>query len=150
MVREEGGEKKLYYKTGLSSLAQQWQPVQELIRECTVEAARDLYFRLTGIKNTDPPAWVFNDFGPIAIRYFKDLNRNRKLDARERLSGEMIHTTPIDEANTARGLPVNLGPSHGCIHIKPIDRDCFLQAGAFARGTDFIIHTYDEPLPKGY
>ena len=41
-----------------------------------------------------PSTWVFNDFGPMAIRYFKDLNGNGVLDGKERLSGEMIHTTP--------------------------------------------------------
>jgi hypothetical protein len=37
------------------------------------------------------------------IRYFEDKNNNRKLDGKEQLSGEMNHTTPDNEAATARG-----------------------------------------------
>lgn len=55
---------------------------------------RNQYDKLYGTKKV-PNTWVFNDFGPVAIRYFKDLNANRKLDKGkgESLSGEMIHTT---------------------------------------------------------
>lgn len=68
----------------------------------------------------------------------------------ERLSGEMIHTTPVDEARTVRSLAVSLVSSHGGIHVRPVDRDRFHAAGAFAPGTDLIIHRYDERLPKDF
>lgn len=97
-----------------------------------------------------PDKWVLNDFGPIAIRYFKDLNDNRILDGKEKLEGRMIHTTPKNEAQTILGKKVKLEESHGCIHIKPKDRDRFISKGAFDRGTTFIIHKYSETyhLPK--
>ncbi|GAA3916134.1 L,D-transpeptidase [Litoribacillus peritrichatus] len=91
-----------------------------------------------------PKTWIFNDFGPVAIRYFKDLNNNGKLDGRETLSGEMFHTTPDNEAEYAQKLPVRLYPSHGCIHLKPTDRDKLFSIGAFKRGTLFTVHKYTE------
>lgn len=91
-----------------------------------------------------PKTWIFNDFGPIAIRYFKDLNNNGKLDGRETLSGEMFHTTPDNEAEHALKKPVRLYPSHGCIHLKPADRDQLFAIGAFKRGTQFTVHKYTE------
>ena len=63
-----------------------------------------LYHRLYGQMRV-PNKWVFNDFGPIAIRWFKDLNGNKKLDGSEKLSGQMFHTTPVNEAEHAQGTP---------------------------------------------
>jgi hypothetical protein len=90
---------------------------------------------------------VFNDFGPWAVRYFKDKNHNKKLDAGESLSGEMIHTTPENEGQIVKGEPVTLEPSHGCIHVSPADRDRFHAVGAFDKGVDLIIHVYAEAVP---
>ncbi|AZZ91983.1 hypothetical protein EUZ85_15080 [Hahella sp. KA22] len=101
------------------------------------------YFDLYSV-NKVPDKWVFNDFGPVAIRWYKDTNKNNKLDGKEVLSGQMFHTTPIDEARTARGLSVNLVPSHGCIHLKPGDRDKLMSLSAFKQGTRFIVHEYHE------
>lgn len=95
-----------------------------------------------------PKTWVFNDFGPIAIRWFKDLNGNGRLDGRESLSGQMFHTTPDNEAQQARGLPLALVSSHGCIHIKPPDRDELFKIKAFKEGTPFIVHKYHETYRK--
>jgi len=91
-----------------------------------------------------PPKWVFNDFGPIAIRWFKDLNGNQILDNKETLSGQMFHTTPLNEAQHKQGLLIKLTASHGCIHLKPLDRDNLLRSGAFNSGMLFVIHKYDE------
>jgi hypothetical protein len=59
----------------------------------------------------------------------------------------MFHTTPNNEASTDRDDPVILGGSHGCIHVKPLDRDKLHQAGAFNRGTDLIIYSYEDVVP---
>jgi len=93
-----------------------------------------------------PPKWVFNDFGPIAVRWFKDLNNNKILDKTERLSGQMFHTTPQNEAESSLGEKVNLMPSHGCIHLKPSDRDKLIGLGAFKPKTIFIVHSYHEKI----
>ncbi len=81
---------------------------------------KDVYYKLPSGK------WVFNDFGPIAIRYFKDLNSNKILDDGEILEGRMIHTTAEDEALHFRGKKISLTESHGCIHIKPAARSYFI------------------------
>lgn len=61
--------------------------------------------------------------------------------------GEMIHTTPEDEANSARGIPFTLSESHGCVHIRPSDRDKLVRAHVFKIGTPFIVHRYTETYP---
>jgi hypothetical protein len=95
-----------------------------------------------------PDTWIFSDFGPVAVRYYRDKNRDRRRNANEPLSGEMIHTTQINEAESDifNGNPsqVHLYDSHGCIHIRPIDRRHFVDAGAFRKGMTLIIHSYDE------
>lgn len=137
------GEKVLY-KTGM--LGKPWKPINDLIPGATPDTIRDYYHKLYG-EYKIPDQWVFNDFGVKAIRYFQDLNHNKTLDKNERLSGEMIHTTPNDEANTALGKKIKLEESHGCIHLKPLDRDKLEKAGAFTKGTDLTIHQYDETIP---
>jgi hypothetical protein len=95
-----------------------------------------------------PDTWIFNDFGPLAVRYYRDRNKNRRRDPNEPLEGEMIHTTHYNEAQAERypddPSKVELDDSHGCIHIKPIDRDAFTAAGAFRQGMTLVIHTYSE------
>jgi hypothetical protein len=103
----------------------------------------DQHLALYGVAAV-PKTWVFNDFGPLAVRYFRDLNGNRKLDGNERLEGEMIHTTPQDEAATARGLTVTLAQSHGCVHVKPADRDTMIKMGILSSGNSFVVHGYSE------
>jgi hypothetical protein len=88
-----------------------------------------------------PKTWVFNDFGPVAIRYYPDLNNNRRQDPNEPLSGQMFHTTVESEAKHGAALY----PSHGCIHLRPMDRDTLLKKlHAFDKGTLIVIHRYDE------
>jgi hypothetical protein len=104
----------------------------------------DQNFRLYGQKRV-PDSWVFNDFGPIAIRYFVDRNGNGRFDqGKETLMGEMFHTTPDNEAQSRRGQPLVMTESHGCIHLKPPDRDLLKKEGAFEYGTPFIVHDYSE------
>jgi hypothetical protein len=95
-----------------------------------------------------PDTWLFNDFGPVAVRYYRDRNSNRKRDANEKLSGEMIHTTPLNEGQSDifKGdfREVELVESHGCIHIRPIDRQTFIDAGAFRQGMTLVVHSYDQ------
>ncbi len=103
----------------------------------------NLYLNLYAVRKV-PKKWVFNDFGPIAIRWFKDLNGNKVLDGKERLSGQMFHTTQANEAEHARGLPINMTYSHGCIHLKPAEREQLFAIGAFKPGTRFVVHKYHE------
>jgi hypothetical protein len=108
-------------------------------RDSIIQSYKRLY-----AKSEVPPTWVFNDFGPIAIRWFEDMNGNGKLDGHEALSGQMFHTTPVNEAQAATKAEVSLTSSHGCIHLKPFDRDRFIALKAFTKGTQFTVHRYDE------
>jgi hypothetical protein len=145
----------LLYQGGAGGGAAGWNRVDKKVPTANVAWIKGVYKDLygkTGIYDSNgdgiPDKWVFNDFGPWAVRYFRDLNRNRKLDGAEELMGEMIHTTPENEAQTARALPVGLEPSHGCIHIKPFDRDKFLKGGAFASGNLLVVHGPSEVVPE--
>lgn len=91
-----------------------------------------------------PKTWVFNPFGPIAFRFFKDKNKNGKQDRDEYLAGEMFHTTAEDEARDARGDIVTPGNSHGCLHLVPDDRDNLVGMDILKTGRTLIIHRYDE------
>lgn len=139
----------------------EWRMVKDVIPEITLSDVRDRFAALYSDGDGEdgrwrhdrdrdgiPDQWVFNDFGPYAVRYFKDRNRNRKLDAGEVLMGEMIHTAPEDEAHSERNMTVALQHSHGCIHIRPADREKMLRAGAFRRGTLLIVHNVQETIPS--
>ncbi len=96
-----------------------------------------------------PDEWVFNDFGPVAIRYFCDPNKNRRRDPgeNEKMMGEMIHTTPENEAETRTGQSVRMLHSHACIHVRPLDLRRLLQRGAFQRGMLLFVHDRNETVP---
>lgn len=154
-IRLDPGSHEVLYQVGSGS--NRWKRVPRLEPKYTNEVAiRMVYYALYGDSgihdgNRDgfPDKWVFNDFGPWAIRYFRDPNRNRRLDAGERLMGEMIHSTPKNEAQTAvDARTVKMTTSHGCIHIKPIDRVSFLKLGAFRKGNLMIVHRPAEVVPE--
>jgi hypothetical protein len=118
-----GRWKSVYKKTGLS-------------RNEVLGRHRDL----KGPSADPPDRWIFNDFGPAAIRYYQDKNDNHVQDKNERLSGEMFHTTPEGEAGTGQ----TLGTSHGCIHLWPLDKATWFNAHAFEVGTLLVIHRYED------
>jgi hypothetical protein len=138
LLRERGGQLQVQHDgrwVRLGSLT----PV-------TREQIMDYHQSLYGTAKI-PERWVFNDFGHVTCYFFKDRNGNRQLDANEKIHGEFFHTTPPDEAATAQGLPVTLAPSHGCIHVKPVEIDEMIKKGYMKRGNTIEIHSYDEGLP---
>jgi hypothetical protein len=106
---------------------------------------KDLYF-----VRTVPATWVFNDFGHLTCYIFKDSNHDGRLDpARgERIQGQFFHTTPQDEADTALRRPVRLGPSHGCVHLKPLELDDMVKRGYMRKGVKVVVHSYSDHLIK--
>lgn len=135
----------LLYHTG--TMPNAWRPLESIIPEATLDWVRRNFQDLWGYdRRYDPDGdgipdvWVFNDFGPVAINYFRDTNRNRKRDPGEKMMGEMIHTTPQDEGNTDQGKPVTLTPSHGCIHVRPADLAGLLSRGAVKVGELLVVH----------
>jgi hypothetical protein len=81
--------------------------------------------------------WEFNDFG----RWGWNLRRGGKPTA------YFVHTTPDDERTTAEGKAVFLANSHGCIHIRPNDRDDFIGKGYLNEGVEFDVRPYSETGP---
>jgi hypothetical protein len=100
-------------------------------------------------RNEVPKRWLFNDFGHMTCKYFRDSNKNRKMDTEkgETIHGEFLHTTPTDEADSALGRAVQLVESHGCIHIKPNDIDEMYKKQYLKKGNLVVVHRYDESLP---
>lgn len=107
----------------------------------------DTYFNLYGIKGI-PKTWVFNAFGPLAVRYFKDTNNNKKRDANEKLEGSMFHTTAENEAEFKLGKSITMTNSHGCIHLNPADRSQLVNLKAFRGGMDLVIYPYDKKFKE--
>lgn len=137
-LKDQPAKNDVWYKMGNGK----WASIKKDHHIPRVEIIR-LYSSLYKVKAV-PKTWVFNDFGPISIRWFKDLNKNKKLDKNEHLSGQMFHTTAENEAEKSLGEPLKMTLSHGCIHLRPAQRDKMLKMGAFKAGTPFTVHEYDE------
>lgn len=133
-LKEEKGKLYVFEKN-------KWTPIPH-----TVQEVKEYHKSLYGIEKI-PDKWVFNDFGHQTCYYFVDVNQNRRLDGKERIHGEFIHTTPPNEAEATRGLPVILTESHGCVHVKPSDIDSMQAKGYLKRGNLFIVHDYFEDAP---
>ncbi len=102
-----------------------------------------------------PDRWVFNDFGHISVKYFRDTNYNGVLDKNESILGDFIHTIPGSEAisyyNSTRQtnqskFVVDLPGSHGCIHVKPTDVDTMIGSGYLKKGQVIVVHGYNEKV----
>lgn len=128
----------------LVQLAGKWQRVVD-VSGATKAEIEQYHRQLYGTAKV-PSTWVFNDFGHLTCFMFKDKNRNRKLDPAlgEKIHGEFFHTTPGDEAATALKKAVKLEPSHGCIHLKPVEMDQMVNRGYMKRGTRVVVHKYKE------
>ncbi len=144
-LRLDAAREHLLYNTG--TMFHPWQRVESLMPHATLDYVRGEFHNMWGAnrrydRNGDgiPDVWVLNDFGPMAINYFRDPNRNRKLDAGEKIMGEMIHTVPDNQGQTDQGLPVSMGYSHGCIHVRPVDLARLLRQGAFKAGELIVVH----------
>lgn len=81
--------------------------------------------------------WDMNDFGNWSWNLLKDGQR----------SVYYIHTTPEDEAATAAGTPFLLQQSHGCIHIRPADRDEMVRKGYLKAGVPVEVKPYGAKGP---
>ncbi len=141
-LEDRGGELWVQHKGKMRAL----KTVTPVTRQEIEEKHQELYKT-----KKVPDKWVFNDFGHKTCYFFKDKNKNRRLDkkAGEKISGEFIHTTPKTEAATARGETVILTESHGCVHVKPADIDEMTKKRYIATGVPLIIHTYDKLAPTG-
>lgn len=120
-----------------------WQSLSKLTPVTRKEIA-EYHEALYGTKKV-PDKWVFNDFGHITCYFYKDKNRDGKFNKdSESIHAEFFHTTPVNEAQQAQGLPVILENSHGCIHVKPLDIDGMRKKGYLNKGNRVVIHGYAE------
>jgi hypothetical protein len=81
--------------------------------------------------------WQQNDFG----KWSWNLKRNGVRTV------YFIHTTPDDEEATAQSLPFELSQSHGCLHIRPRDRDEMVRKRYLIQGTMVEVKKYNERRP---
>ncbi|RZK87756.1 MAG: hypothetical protein EOO62_38710 [Hymenobacter sp.] len=97
-----------------------------------------------------PKTWVLNDFGQVAVKYFVDTNHDRKLDGKETVLSDFIHTTPDEELELAIGKklkpssPMTLSESHGCIHMLPNIMQDWVAQGILKVGATLVVHKYTE------
>lgn len=76
--------------------------------------------------------WQRNDFGQWAFALLKDGKK----------TGFFIHTTPDDEL-TPNGTPIQLGSSHGCIHMRPVDRNEAKEKKYLDRGVTLHVTAFN-------
>jgi hypothetical protein len=140
-IREVGGAVQVMHDG-------KWQALKVLSPRLEKKDIMSRHLELYG-KYELPKTWVFNDFGHMTCYFYKDRNRNKRLDkdAGESIHREYFHTTPDDEAASAAGKPVTLTPSHGCIHLKPKDIDAMIAAGYLKGGNRVVVHRYKDKLP---
>lgn len=124
-----------------------WAPVLGAFSKAHQAAPISLYRKI-------PDKWVFNDFGHVAVKYYRDVNHNGHQDATEaeRTLSDFIHTTPNHELFELLNQQVNAGinspltPSHGCVHALPAEVDELIQGGYLRVGGTFVVHTYSEQI----
>jgi hypothetical protein len=81
--------------------------------------------------------WHRNDFGAWAVSLQRDGVK----------TGFFIHTTPEDEITTLNKGTVNLSPSHGCIHMRPADRNEAKEKRYFKAGATLKVFGFDGKGP---
>jgi hypothetical protein len=91
--------------------------------------ARELFYDADGHLVGE---WKANDFG----RWSWNLKRKGVR------TPYFIHTTPPDERATEMNQPFELSASHGCLHIRPRDRDRMIERGYLRAGTEVEVARY--------
>ncbi|MEM9836470.1 MAG: hypothetical protein AAF828_08205 [Bacteroidota bacterium] len=144
-----------------------------LSRVKLMEAAKITYISTGKAGKEIPDKWMLNDFGHLSIKYYKDKNHNGRLDGKEGIVADFVHSSPNTEmftrlppryqgsvlkAEVLKSQPDNsrdklllrlLNWSHGCIHILPADMDEMVKEGYAKKGNilkvhDYTVDTYDE------
>jgi L,D-transpeptidase catalytic domain len=108
-------------------------------RDLTEMEKADVVEQYRGIFTNTDVNYRQNDFGEWAW----NLTQNG------RYTPYFLHTTPQDELDTAAGRPVSLTNSHGCVHIRPVDRDLMTRNGWLRRGIPFVVEPYGQVGPIG-
>ena len=89
-------------------------------------------------------SWDQNDFGNWGF----DMTQNGKR------TQYFVHTTPTDEHDSAaheadkKEPDVTLANSHGCVHIKPVDRAEMMTKGFLQAGVKMSVKKYGVVGPE--
>lgn len=124
-LREQGGEIE-YRPRG----ERRWKLATGPRRALSHEIPRAEFYDSDGALFTE---WRLNEFGSIAWRLRGS-------------PGLLIHTTPATEDATARGADPALATSHGCLHVKPTERDRLIERGYLVKGATVVIKSYRDHL----
>lgn len=153
-LREHEGRVQVYVNKSWIDLSKYAKAYHGYTEENILQFIKDWNQELTGEKNKLPDSWIFNDFGHLTIKYFKDTNNNYIKDGNEYLRGDFIHTTPQDEMDTLQGKAVSLSGSHGCIHIKPNDMDVlvkdYIKIGSIVEVKSYENETAETTFEQSY
>ncbi|KGN81289.1 hypothetical protein HW49_04265 [Porphyromonadaceae bacterium COT-184 OH4590] len=131
-LREHQGKVQIYINKSWIDLSKYTKAYHGYTEESILDYLKKWNKKLTTFNDEKgkyelPDSWIYNDFGHLTIKYFKDSNENYKLDKGEAFMGDFIHTTSKDEVATIKGRVVSLSGSHGCIHVKPNDIDVLVK-----------------------
>jgi hypothetical protein len=99
-------------------------------RPVTVASASQRAYEMFFFKGTLIDPWIVNDFGKSSWNLTRDGRR----------TPYYLHTTPKDELT--RDAPVDLQQSHGCLHVRPADRDTMERLGFLRSGVELEVKPY--------
>jgi len=149
------------YKLGTgAAVVTAWWPFSQLadgtpMQEVTApDGSRDVQYQRDGqwhstSRLAKPMGWdaiidAETQYGrPAAIPIEWDLNDFGKEGFHVGDTDMYIHTTPDTEDEYSAKMPEKLSFSHGCIHIKPSDREHLIREGWLRAGVTIKIHAYD-------
>ena len=104
------------------------------LRRLTIQRVRQFFLDDKGDLLDKYKVWLKNDFGVWSWR-LHDLGSTHR-------NSYFIHTTPDNEVADAAGQAFFLGQSHGCIHVRPKDRDEMMKRGYLRPGIRVDVKRY--------
>ena len=104
-------------------------PLSQALKDENNAAARRIFYNPPG---TLRPTYDLNAFGEWSWNLTQNGARTQYY----------LHTTPDDEHATKAGTAFQLQNSHGCVHVKPADRNAWKDKGYFKAGNNVYIAHY--------
>lgn len=104
-------------------------PLTQAQKDENNAAARRIFYDAPGQLKKE---YDLNDFGKWSWNLMQNGSRTQYY----------VHTTPDDEHATAAGRAFKLSNSHGCVHIKPADREAWREKGYLKAGNPFFVAHY--------
>jgi hypothetical protein len=123
---DASGPKGSVTRAFLMFSAKSRQPMSPLVAS---RFARQIFYDTNGVLMS---VWQGNDFGKWSWNL--KMGRHRTVF--------FIHTTPQDEAAVSSDF--DLLQSHGCLHIRPRDRDTMVAKGYLQEGITVIVKRYED------